>query len=524
MSEVARINVVVGIDNKQFMNGMKGVGSRLKDVGGRMQKFGGSLTKRLTLPMVAAGAGALKWAQSMGESADRILDLEQVTGMSTGAIQKWQHVSKMAGTDTEAMTRASQRLNREMTAIQEGTGKASEALGELGVSANKLSDMTADERLETLVGSLQAVEDPAERARLGTDLFGREWENVAPIVGLGADELEKLNEQGEKYGRSKEDLEKANEFRERMEELKAELGFTATELGTQLMPLFTRMAEVIKDQLVPFITDLVEKIKDIYNWYMELSPAWQDVIKYALIFLAVLGPLISVIGTLTKVVGIFNIVLAMNPIGLVIIAIVALIAIGVLLWKNWDKIVAKVKEMWGRVKEAFENLKTAVSERIQTMIQTVKDKFNEMKDFIKGFPAQALQWGKDIINKLIDGLKSKIGDLKSLAKDALNSLNPFAKSSPSLVENVQRGLGIITDEYAKIGNVGIEPVAHIAGEPRTQEISGVIRVEGANSHGEFMGSVDILIEQLGDSRVARKVNQVIGRNNADANRARGAMA
>ena len=44
------------------------------------------------------------------------------------------------------------------------------------------------------------------------------------------------------------------------------------------------------------------------------------------------------------------------PIGIVVIAVGALIAIGIALWKNWDWIKAKALELWNKVTEVFTNL------------------------------------------------------------------------------------------------------------------------------------------------------------------------
>ena len=41
-----------------------------------------------------------------------------------------------------------------------------------------------------------------------------------------------------------------------------------------------------------------------------------------------------------------NAALSANPIGIVIIAIGALIAAAVLLWKNWDTVTAAIKKGW----------------------------------------------------------------------------------------------------------------------------------------------------------------------------------
>ena len=56
--------------------------------------------------------------------------------------------------------------------------------------------------------------------------------------------------------------------------------------------------------------------------------------------------------------GVLNAALSANPIGLVIVAIVALVAAGVLIYKNWDTIKAKLLELWAKMKEVWERIKT----------------------------------------------------------------------------------------------------------------------------------------------------------------------
>ena len=62
----------------------------------------------------------------------------------------------------------------------------------------------------------------------------------------------------------------------------------------------------------------------------------------------------------TAVQWLLNVAMSANPIGIVILAIVGLIAAGVALWKNWDKVVAAVKWLWQKMKEAFTKIKQLV--------------------------------------------------------------------------------------------------------------------------------------------------------------------
>lgn len=70
-----------------------------------------------------------------------------------------------------------------------------------------------------------------------------------------------------------------------------------------------------------------------------------------------------------------------SPIGLAILAIGAIIAIGVLLWKNWDTIKEKAAELWENIKEKFK----AIGDAIMKPVEKAKDFIKDMIDKIKGF-------------------------------------------------------------------------------------------------------------------------------------------
>lgn len=119
-----------------------------------------------------------------------------------------------------------------------------------------------------------------------------------------------------------------------------------------------------------------------------------------------------------------------SPIGIATIAIGSFIAIGVLLYKNWDKVKAKATEIWGKIKTVFTKFDTFLSgvfktdftksfgafgEILNAFKKTVQDIWNAIKKIFKGIVEfvsgvftgdwkKAWTGVKDIFGGIFDGL------------------------------------------------------------------------------------------------------------------------
>ena len=151
--------------------------------------------------------------------------------------------------------------------------------------------------------------------------------------------------------------------------------------------------------------DLVGKaIKWVYDNSNWLIPVLTGVVGGFAAF-NILSTIIPLITTLIGVVrgvavagGILNAVMMANPIILVAGLIAVLIAAGVALWKNWDKVKAaaqalndKIMDVFGKIHDkivgAFNSIKEKVApviEWIQEKISAVSNAFGAVKDFFTG--------------------------------------------------------------------------------------------------------------------------------------------
>lgn len=103
----------------------------------------------------------------------------------------------------------------------------------------------------------------------------------------------------------------------------------------------------------------------------------------------------------------FNLTLTANPIGLIIAAIAALIAIIVLCVKHWDDIKAAVIKFVDKCKEKIQPLIDWLKEKIANIVDWFKERINNIKSIISAVK----EWFNNIINTVVNWFKERINNV-----------------------------------------------------------------------------------------------------------------
>lgn len=188
------------------------------------------------------------------------------------------------------------------------------------------------------------------------------------------------------------------------------------------------VVEALGTALLPVISDLVGWLQKFVQWIKSLDPR---VVQFAAVAIALAAALSTVGGGLLLILGFLpqlaaglaivkvafaavNVVMTANPIGLIIMGIIALIAGIVLLVKNWDWVKEKIGEVADWAQERWEGL----------------------VDFFKGLPGKI----KGIFEKVGEFMLAPIKAYFNLYIDAWNwlvgQLNKVNVSVPSWVPGI----------------------------------------------------------------------------------------
>lgn len=252
--------------------------------------------------------------------------------------------------------------------------------------------------------------------------------------------------------------------------VKAELKDQAAALGQELLPLALEAVTIIRD--------LVTRFK-------ELSPEQKsNILKFAGLA-AVLGPVISIVGTLITVfsglIGFFSaagpVIAAIGafltgPLGVALAVVAALVGVLALAWKTnflgirdtvkmWVEFVKKIfsafksafegdwKEFGAKLREAWDFLWGSIKERAVKAWDNIKKFFNRVIPKIKEW-FENIDWGevgRNIIDGIVSGLENAVGWLRDAAQRVAQAALDAAKGwlgidSPSSVFREEVGLNM----------------------------------------------------------------------------------
>lgn len=152
----------------------------------------------------------------------------------------------------------------------------------------------------------------------------------------------------------------------------------------------------------------VKKVLDFNSGLTNSISTIGGAVTTLLTMTGVLGGQAAATGTATVAQTGLNAAMAANPIGAVILAIEALIAVGVLLYKNWDTIKAGAQSLWNKFKDvsirigtAFSGAFNKVKNAAKTALEWVASKLSWLNDKIESIP---------ILGSLYKGAKGALGN------------------------------------------------------------------------------------------------------------------
>lgn len=441
---------------------VKAVGEKLKAAGKNVEDFG----KKLMPVSAAAGAlgGALvKLGYDSVKNADELSTLSKQTGISTDSLQKMQYASELVDVSVEDITGALKKMKPKMT----DSNKTFEKLG-VSIKDSNGELRSAEDVFYDSIEALSKIQNETERDQVAMELFGKSADQLAGVIDDGGAALKAYGDEAENLGLvlDEDTINSLNETNDTIDKLKGNLSATLGQLGATV-------AEALGPALEKFagwIGTITEKLREMNPETMETILKIVGIVAAVAPVIIIIGKVISGIGAITSAISFL-----MSPMGLIVLAIAAVIAIGVLLYKNWDKICAWAKQLKDKVVEAWTNIKTKVTETV-TNIKTkvteawtnIKTKVSDTVNGIKEKVSTTFESVKTKVTTVFESVKSTVSTIWNGIKEAITHPIETAKSAVKTAIDAIKGFlsGTLKFPHIKV------PHFHISGGEMPWGIGG----------------------------------------------------
>ena len=164
------------------------------------------------------------------------------TGLSVQDASRYIEVAGDIAVPVDAVEAAIGRLNKTI-------GADPDKVRDLGVDLVYLKDGSLDVNATFLntIERIKGIKDPAEKAKVAAQLLGKGWQSMSTLIEMGADDLKKsLDSVSESKVINPEELAKAKEFRDVMDDLKDKVENLSLTLGQTLVPVLGDLGGVLE--------------------------------------------------------------------------------------------------------------------------------------------------------------------------------------------------------------------------------------------------------------------------------------
>ena len=428
------------------------VGKSMQDVGSKIEGVGQKLA-----PLSAAAAGIVTSLAGLGYAAitgaDDLNTLAKQTGLSTAEIQKMQYASDLVDVSFDSIAGALRKLKSKMD-------PANETFKQLGVSVTNADGSLRDasEVFYDSIDALSQIENETERDQVAMELFGKSADELAGVIDDGGAAMKQFGKDAEDLGLilDQETLDSLNEMNDTIDTLKARFTKAFAKLGATVAKVFGPALEKAAD----FAQKLSDKIANLSPEQVKLASTIAGVV-------AVIAPLTIGIGNVVRKIGdvmtmapqilstvkgitgvlstVKGITGALSPTGLMIAGIAAAaVALGVVIYKNWDKIKAWTQEMgdkiagiWSTVKESVSNAVNSLRDAVSTAWENIKTAVSN-SEFIQGVVA-AWESVKTGVQTAVRAVRATVIAVWNGIKTAVSN-NEFIESVVAGWESLKAGV------------------------------------------------------------------------------------
>lgn len=479
---LGKLLVVIGAKTSEFEQAMRNVNKQMRSaerdfkglaqMGRRLESAGKKMAIGITLPFAAAGGAALKFAMDAVESENLF---EVSMGNMATASREWSdQLSDALGLNEYELRRNVGTFNVMLDSMgmgEQASYDMAKGLTQLSYDMSSFYNLKPEEAFQKLQSGISGEIEPLKRLGIivnDTTIKAYAYQNGIAKVGEELSEQQKVlarygvimdatsKAQGDMARTAESPANKLRVLTERAKEL-------AVDLGTVLIPMFEKSVTVASK---------------VVTWFSNLSEGQKKTIITVGMLVAAIGPALLILSQMAravialsaakKVLAVSTIgqklipaisklgkaltFLTANPVGIAIMAIAGLAAVGIYVYKNWDTLKVKLLAIWDVIAAGAENAGIKIGTTWNVVKLAVYKSVGGMLDAV----APLLKWLPGAVTRGFEtmriGIKTKVADaeanLQSLSERAENNEERMRAALEGVGAAFERTGGTVTDETA----------------------------------------------------------------------------
>ena len=161
-----------------------------------------------------------------------------ITGASVESLSTLGYAAEQSGVDFESLQGGIIKMDRALSALASG-GKKGDVFKKIGLSLGDLKDLSPDRQFELIATKLKAISNPAEKAAMTMEIFGKSGAELLPLLNRGGAGIEALSAHAKALGlvMSTADAEAGAEFGHILTDLWDVMRMGAFQIGSSLAPV-----------------------------------------------------------------------------------------------------------------------------------------------------------------------------------------------------------------------------------------------------------------------------------------------
>ncbi len=472
--ELFRLLGTIAIDNDQANKALDETGQKAKESGeetesafAKIGNVAGKIATGIGVASMAIGGawlaaieGSREYRTEMGkldtafvanghssEAAKKTYsDLNAVLGDSGQATEAAQHLAKLTDNEKDLQTWTDICTGVYATFGEslpiEGLTEAANETAKTGILTGGLTDALnwAGISEEKFQEKLDACSNEQERQKLIMDTLNGTYSKAS-----------------EQYKKTNKDVMDAQKAQEKLTDAFAQLGAVGEPILTAIKEKVAQMVEAA----VPYIESFIQKVKDISTWIknnQDTIDIWVGVIIGAgvaigtfLLILnwgAIMTAATNAVKGVTLAIKALNLAMKANIIGLIVSAIVGLVAAFIYLWNNCDGFRKFWIDLWKKIRQAASDAWTAIKNTFSKIGSWFSDKFAQVQKAGQDAMKKVKKWFSDAYSGIKNTFSNVGGWFKSKFQSAWSSIKSVFSGWGSFFG------GLWTKIKSKFGSIG----------------------------------------------------------------------